>query len=103
MTAVLSDDLARAVEDQVAAILAQRGGVPFTPERADLLDSLDAQVNSMLQDRSLGRILNGPLWLSGASVVDGTINADKLVVNTLESITTNTGTLNVTGNITAAA
>jgi hypothetical protein len=99
----MTDELARAVEEQVAAILAQRGGVPFRAEQADMLDSLDAQVNSMLQDRSLGRILNGPLWLSGASVVDGTVTATKLIVNTLESVTANTGSLNVTGNFTAAA
>lgn len=103
-------ELSTRVEQQLRELLADPsirqsiiGGSGFTPERRDQLESLSAQVGSMLQDRSLGAILNGPLWLSGASILNGTVNADKLVVNTLEAITTSTGTLNVTGNITAAA
>lgn len=101
----VSDDLEfqRLVEAQVDEILRARGGQAFMPEHLDKLENLDAQVNAMLQDRSLGRILNGPLWLSGASVVNGTVTADKLVVNTLEAITTNSGNINVTGNLTAAS
>lgn len=78
------------------------GVQPFGPDQADMLDYHDSVIRSLLADRSLGRALNGPLWLSGASVVDGTVTASKLIVNTLESITINTGSLNVTGTIVAA-
>ncbi|MCX7800091.1 MAG: hypothetical protein N2109_07085 [Fimbriimonadales bacterium] len=78
------------------------GMQPFGPDQAEMLDYHDSVIRSLLADRSLGRALNGPLWLSGASVVDGTVTASKLIVNTLESITINTGSLNVTGTIVAA-
>lgn len=78
------------------------GMQPFGPDQAEMLDYHDSVIRSLLSDRSLGRVLNGPLWLSGASVVDGTVTASKLIVNTLESITINTGSLNVTGTIVAA-
>lgn len=98
-----SQELTDLVREQVEDVLRARGSAPFTLDDADRLEKIDTQMQSLLQDRSMGRILNGPLWLSGASVVNGTVTADKLVVNTLEAITTNTGILNVTGNITAAA
>ncbi len=103
-------DLAPLVRQQLEELLADPavrqgvlGGQAFTPEYRDMLEGLSAQVGSMLQDQSLGRTMNGPLWLSGTSVLDGTITADKLTVNSLEAVTTNTGTLNVTGDFTAAA
>lgn len=103
-------ELGAMVERQLRELLADPsvrqsviGGQGFTAEHRDQLENVSAQVGSMLADRSLGAVMNGPLWLSGASILNGTVNADKLVVNTLESVTTNTGTLNVTGNITAAA
>ena len=97
------EELSELVQQQVEDVLRARGSAPFTLDDSDRLERLDAQMNSMMQDRSKGRILNGPLWLSGASVVNGTVTADKLVVNTLEAVTANTGNLNVTGNITVAA
>lgn len=101
-TTVLDDNMRMLVEEQVDQILRNRMGSPFTLDDKDTLDKHESQIQSMLADSSLGRALNGPLWLSGASVVDGTITADKISVNTLEAVTTNTGTLNVTGTITAA-
>lgn len=97
------DEIRALVEQQVDEILLQRFGAPFTSEQADAIERHEAQIQSMLADDSLGRILNGPLWLSGASVVDGTVTAGKLSVNTLEAVTASTGTLNVTGTMTAAA
>ena len=99
----MTSELAELVREQVEDVLRSRGGLPFLPEDQERLEKLDAQLQGMLQDRSLGRIMGGPLWLSGASVLNGTVTAEKLVVNTLEAITTNTGTLNVTGSFTAAA
>lgn len=99
----MTSELAELVREQVEDVLRSRVGLPFLPEDQERLEKLDAQLQGMLQDRSLGRIMGGPLWLSGASVLNGTVTAEKLVVNTLEAITTNTGTLNVTGSFTAAA
>lgn len=76
---------------------------PFTPEKSDQLEYAASTVSRMTQDQSLGRVLGGSLWLSGVSVLDGTITADKLTVNSVDAITVNTGSLNVTGTITAAA
>lgn len=103
MPATLDPETARLVEDQVAEILARRGGAPFTLEDADRLDTLEGQIQGLLQDRSFGRIISGPSWIDGISVIDATIGADKLTVSTIEAVTTNTGSLNVTGTITAAA
>lgn len=100
---MMTTELADLVREQVEDVLRSRGGLTFMPEDQERLEKLDAQLQGMLQDRSLGRIMGGPLWLSGASVLNGTVTAEKLVVNTLEAITTNTGTLNVTGSFTAAA
>ena len=96
-------ELSQLVSEQVDEILRQRGGMAYTLEESDTLEKLNAQVGAMLSDKSMNRILTGPLWLSGASVVDATITADKLIVNSLEAITASMGSLNVTGNITAAA
>lgn len=108
--AIDTAELNAAVRQQISAILGDpiaRAGLigvsAFGPEEQDLLEKHESQIQSLLADGSLGRALNGPLWLSGASVVDGTVTADKISVNTLEAVTTNTGTLNVTGTITAAA
>ena len=102
--------LSDAVERQVRELLADpsirqsvMGGMAFDYESRTKLEDLSAQVGAMFQDRSMAQVFNGPTWLSGASVVNGTVTADKLVVNSLEAVTTNTGALNVTGNITAAA
>lgn len=103
MTTATAPALSAQVRDTIEEILNERGFRSFNLDAEDKLEKLDAQVSAMLQDRSLGRILNGPLWLSGASVVDGTVTATKISVNTLEAIQTNTGSLNVTGNFTAAA
>lgn len=91
------------VERQIDEILRARGGLTFTAEHADRLDALEASVGVMQGDKSLGRIFNGPLWLSGASVLDGTVTAPKISVTTLEAVQASTGTLNVTGTITLAA
>lgn len=93
ISAILGDPIAR------SALI---GTSAFGPEQQDQLEKHESQIQSLLADSSIGRALNGPLWLSGASVVNGTITADKISVNTLEAVTTNTGTLNVTGTITAA-
>lgn len=79
------------------------GSSMFGAEQADQLEKHEAQLQGLLADESLAHILTGPTWLSGASVVNGTITAPKISVNTLEAVQTSTGTLNVTGNITAAA
>lgn len=91
------------VDQQIDQILRARGGVTFTPDHADRLETLEARVLAMQADKSLGRIMNGPLWLSGASVLDGTVTADKMSVTTLEAVQASTGNLNVSGTITAAA
>lgn len=91
---VLSDPIER------AALL---GNNPFGVDQADMLEKHESQIQSLLNDASLGRALTGPLWLSGASVIDGTITANKITVNSIDAITVNTGDLNVTGNIVAAA
>lgn len=91
------------ISEVVVQVLAERGGVSFTADLRDQIEQHTAQLSGMLADRSLGRIINGPAWIDGASVTNGTITADKLVVNTLEAITISTGSLNVTGTITLAA
>ena len=103
MPSAPTQDMTDLIREQIEDVLRNRGGLTYLPEDQEKLEKLDAQVAAMLQDRSLGRILNGPLWLSGASVLDGTVTADKISVNTLEAVQTDTGTLNVTGNFTAAA
>jgi len=100
---MLSDEMAAAVRDQVDAILSARGGMKFGVEQADMLNSLDSQVNAILQDRSLGRIMNGPLWLSGTSVLNGTITAGKLEVTELSAVSASAVSFNLTGTLTAAA
>jgi len=100
---MLSDEMAAAVRDQVDAILSARGGMKFGAEQADMLNSLDSQVNAILQDRSLGRIMNGPLWLSGTSVLNGTITAGKLEVTELSAVSASAVSFNLTGTMTAAA
>lgn len=110
MATLTQDEISSLVEQQVRAILGDPGqraqvlGTSlFGPDEQDMLAKHDSQLQSLLADNSLGRVLNGPLWLSGASVLDGTVTATKISVNTLEAVTTNTGSLNVTGSITAAA
>lgn len=97
------DELNALVQSQVDAILRQRGGAAFTPDYADLIEKHDAQIQGMLADRSLGKIMNGPTWISGTSVVNGTITAPKISVSDLEAINTSTGSLNITGTMIAAA
>ena len=110
MAAAAEGELSVLVREQLLELLGDPsvrasllGGAAFTGEARDTLEGLQAQVGSLMQDRSLGSVLNGPVWMNGASVVNGTITADKLTVNSLEAVTTNTGTLNVTGTMTAAA
>lgn len=105
-----TQDLGALVRSQLEEILGdplRRGALlgmnPFGADQQDMLDYHDSVIRSLLADRSLGRALSGPLWLSGTSVVDGTITAPKISVNTLEAVTTNTGDLNITGNLVAAA
>ena len=75
----------------------------FSVDYQDLVDKHDAQLQGLLSDRNIGMSQNGPVWMDGVSVIDGTITADKLIVNSLEAITTSTGSLNVTGTATLAA
>lgn len=103
MPATLDPGLQELIEAQVEEILQRRGGMPFTPDDRDTLEALQGQVNGLLQDKSFGRIISGSSWVDGVSMIDGSVGAEKLVVNTIEAITTNTGSLNVTGTITAAA
>ncbi len=102
MPTLTTDEISELVATQVDQILRQRGGAPFTLDYQDQIDKHEAQLQGMLADRSLGRIINGPTWISGTSVVDGTITAPKISVTNLEAVQTDTGTLNVTGSITAA-
>lgn len=105
-----TQDLGALVRSQLDEILGDPlrraellGMNPFGPDQQDMLDYHDSVIRSLLADKSLGKALSGPLWLSGTSVVDGTITAPKISVNTLEAVTTNTGDLNITGNLVAAA
>lgn len=105
-----TQDLSALVRSQLEEILGDPlrraellGMNPFGPDQQDMLDYHDSVLRSLMADRSLGRALSGPLWLSGTSVVDGTITAPKISVNTLEAVTTNTGDLNITGSLVAAA
>lgn len=91
------------VDRMIDELLRARGGMTFTPDHADRIDSLEGALYGMKADKSLGRIFNGPLWLSGASVLNGTVTAEKISVNTLEAVQAATGTLNVTGTLTMAA
>ena len=102
-TATLDPVIQEFIETKIDDLLRARGGQTFTLDHADTLEKLDAQVQGMLNDPSLGRIMNGPVWLSGLSVLDGSVTAEKITVNTIEAITANTGNINVTGNLTAAA
>ena len=101
LTAERDAQLADLIRQQIEEVLGDRA--KFTHEDADRLDTVEAQLRGVLGDRSFGRILDGPLWLSGTSVVDGTITAGKISVTTLEAVQAATGTLNVTGTLTAAA
>ncbi len=98
-----------AILDAVREVLSDKtlraslGLSAFGLDQQDLLDKHETQLQGMLSDRSLGMSQNGPVWMDGVSVIDATITANKLVVNTLESITANTGDLNVTGTATLAA
>lgn len=74
----------------------------FTEEYRQRIEDLELQVARLISDTQLGRAMNGPVWLDGASIVSGTVSAEKLIVSSLEAITVNTGSLNITGNITAA-
>src|SRR5690606_21570082 len=98
---VIGQEVREAIRDEINAILSGRAS--FTFEDRDRLDTLEAQVRGMLNDASFGRIMDGPLWMSGASIVNGSVTADKLTVNSLEAVTAATGTLNVTGALIAAA
>ncbi len=68
----------------------------------DRLDTVEHQISGILNDRSIGNAAHHALWLNGASVINGTITADKLVVATLSAISADVGTLNA-GTINAAA
>jgi hypothetical protein len=110
MPAEAPDGLSSQVRQQLEELLGDPairqsllGGAAFTPEARDTLETLNAQVGSLLQDRSLGGILNGPQWLSGVSIVNGTVTAPKISVTSLDAITVNSGSINVTGTLTAAA
>ena len=97
------DQISDLVSRQVNEILAKRGGLQFTQDERDRLETVDAQVQGLLMDTNLGRVMSGPTWMSGISVIDGSITAEKITVNDLEALQVATGSLNVTGTITAAA
>lgn len=105
MVEITKEKLNALVRDQVEEILAgelgKSGGIPFTREYRDIIENLNAQVGQYLG--SATTVNSGPQWISGTSVVNGTITADKLIVTELEAVTASTGDLNVTGSITAAA
>lgn len=104
MAAIAVDPaLQEQIEQVLADYFARRGGSVFTTDHEDKLDTLYGQVQNLMNDASIGRAMDGPLWLSGTSVLNGTITADKLTVSSLEAVTAVTGSLNVTGNIIAAA
>ena len=54
-------------------------------------------------DTSFGRIINGPHWIDGTSISNGTITAEKITVPHLEAINANTGHLVVTGSLLASS
>jgi len=94
-------ELEALIEEKVAAAVS--GTRSQILVASDRLDTVEEQLNRLLGDPSIARSLGGPTWLSGVSIMDGTVNASKLSVNELEAITTNTGDLNATGTIKAAA
>jgi len=93
------------IRQQIEEILSEPGFLTgrFGPGEREELENLSGQMSLLMSDRSLGASGGDALWLNGASVINSTITANKLVVNTLEAVTTNTGNLNVTGNFIAAA
>jgi len=48
-------------------------------------------------DTSFGRVANSPTWISGVSIQNRTVDAEKLNVKQLQAITARTGSLVVTG------
>jgi hypothetical protein len=48
-------------------------------------------------DTSFGRVMNSPTWISGVSIQNKTVDAEKLNVKQLQAITAKTGSLTVTG------
>lgn len=98
----VTPDIQAYISEQIERAMRSRPQL-FTAERADVLESTAAAVATMTRDQSLGRVLGGSLWLSGVSVIDGTITADKLTVTELSAITASMGSLNVTGTIQVAA
>jgi hypothetical protein len=101
-TATLRDQVIDLFSDP-AVRQAALGGTSFTMQDRDALETLQQQMGGILADASAGRVLTGPQWLGGTSIVDGTITAGKLTVNSVDAITINSGSLNVTGTIKAAA
>ena len=63
----------RTAQQQVEDILA--GRPRFTLEQADDLDTLKSQVGQILQNENMARMLSGPTFIDGTSVIDGTITA----------------------------
>lgn len=72
------------------------------PDIQQRLEDLETQVARLLADGNISRAMTGPVWMDGVSIMNGSVSAEKLFVNTLESITVNTGNLNITGSLTAA-
>lgn len=109
-TLAAEQDLAPLVRQQLRELLADPlerkallGGSMFGPEEQDLLYQHESQLQNMLADENLGMMLTGPTYISGASVIDGTVTAPKISVVSLEAVQTSTGALNVTGTIQVAA
>lgn len=88
---VTHDELDAALHGMSGALGAQGGKV----------DRLWGWRKRMEADESFGRMLSGPQWISNVSVRDGSITASKITVTDLAAIKTSTGSLNVTGTITA--
>lgn len=79
------------------------GAIALPPQAQDTLDLHTSQLNNLLSDSSIGRISSSAQWISGVSVLDGTITANNINVNSLNAINISTGDLNVTGTVKLAA
>ncbi|GIV82462.1 MAG: hypothetical protein KatS3mg051_2145 [Anaerolineae bacterium] len=66
------------------------------------VDRLRAWKGRLELDTSFGRVATGPQWLSGVSILDGSVEAGKLSVSQLSAITAETGSLLVTDRIVAS-
>ena len=98
-------EIASALEELLAdpGFRARNGLNGFSAADRDLLGHTAEQVAQLMGDRSLQASIGNALWLDGASIINGTVTAPKIEVESLSAIVIDTGDLNITGTVTAAA